>query len=109
MQQKPIHKNKIPPEYLQYFDKVEVTDYPTRPAIVADIFCGSGTSGVVARRLGRHFVGLDLSLDYLRDQARKRLALDTLDAMATGAGIEGGADDLEALPLFGKPVESAGE
>ena len=40
--------------------------------------------GVVARRLGRNFIGLDLSFDYLRDQARARLALDVLDAWNRG-------------------------
>lgn len=45
----------------------------TVPAIVLDPFCGSGTTGLVARRLGRRFVGLDLSFEYLKNQAKKRL------------------------------------
>lgn len=39
---------------------------PTRPAVVLDPFCGTGTSVMVAEALGRHGIGLDLSADYLR-------------------------------------------
>jgi hypothetical protein len=35
------------------------------PAIVLDPFCGSGTTGEVCRQLGRRFVGIDLSAEYL--------------------------------------------
>lgn len=34
--------------------------------IVLDPFCGSGTTGVVANRLGRNFIGIDLSEEYLQ-------------------------------------------
>ena len=54
------------------------------PALVLDPFCGSGTSLVVARKLGRRGVGTDLSYPYLRDQARARLGLDKLDAWRNG-------------------------
>jgi DNA modification methylase len=67
------------------------------PAIVADIFAGSGTTGVVSRRLGRRFIGLDLSFPYLRDQARARLELDRLDAWQDGIRDDRVYDD---LPLF---------
>ncbi len=43
------------------------------PCLVLDPFCGSGTTGMVAIKHGRNFVGLDLSGDYLRDLATKRL------------------------------------
>jgi DNA modification methylase len=38
-----------------------------------DCFCGTGTTGVAARLLGRAFTGIDLSGDYCR-VARERLA-----------------------------------
>lgn len=38
----------------------------TGPAIVLDAFCGSGTTAVVARELGRRFIGIDLSDEYLQ-------------------------------------------
>jgi hypothetical protein len=41
-------------------------DAPTRPAVVLDPFCGTGTTVMVARALGRRGIGLDLSRDYLR-------------------------------------------
>ena len=43
------------------------------PATVLDIFVGSGTTCIAARRLGRRSIGIDLSLDYL-DIAKRRLA-----------------------------------
>ncbi len=44
----------------------------TRPAVVLDPFGGSGTVSVVARKLGRASVYIDISEDYL-EMARKRL------------------------------------
>lgn len=41
--------------------------------LVLDPFCGSGTTCVAAARLGRHFLGVDISPDYC-DLARKRLS-----------------------------------
>jgi hypothetical protein len=41
-------------------------DAPTRPAVVLDPFCGTGTTVAVAHHLGRHGIGTDLSADYLR-------------------------------------------
>lgn len=44
----------------------------TRPGIVYDPFMGSGTTALVAQRLGRHFVGTDINAEYV-DLARTRL------------------------------------
>jgi len=40
--------------------------------IVLDPFCGSGTTGVVAKKLGRNFIGIDLNPEYL-ELAKKRI------------------------------------
>ena len=40
--------------------------------MVLDPFMGSGTTGVVARDLGRRAIGIDLKTEYL-DMARDRL------------------------------------
>ncbi len=48
--------------------------------VVFDPFVGSGTTLEVARKHGRSGVGLDLSLVYLREQARERLGLRAWDA-----------------------------
>jgi DNA modification methylase len=45
---------------------------------VLDPFCGSGTTGMVATRRGRRFVGIDLNEDYLRLALRTRLAQTAL-------------------------------
>jgi DNA modification methylase len=49
------------------------TDAPSRPGIVLDMFGGSGTTGLVAMRLGRHYIMSDLSSEYVAI-ARQRLA-----------------------------------
>jgi DNA modification methylase len=43
---------------------------------VLDCFCGSGTSGAVARRLGRNFIGIELNPEYLA-LAEKRIGAET--------------------------------
>ncbi len=65
---------------------------------VCDPFCGSGTVPLVARALGRHSVGLDLSLPYLRDEAKKRLGFTDLEAWEKGGKIQ--ETRYEDLPLF---------
>jgi hypothetical protein len=42
------------------------------PVLVLDPFCGSGTTGVVALRLRRHFIGIELNPSYAA-MAQKRL------------------------------------
>jgi hypothetical protein len=46
------------------------------PCLILDCFAGSGTVGLVARRLGRRFVGLDLNAAYC-EMARKRIEEDS--------------------------------
>jgi len=50
------------------------------PATVMDIFAGSGTTGVVANRLGRDALLIEISQDYA-DMARKRLDEDRFHAL----------------------------
>jgi DNA modification methylase len=42
------------------------------PCTVIDPFCGSGTTGFVALRHHRRFIGIDLNADYL-ELARRRI------------------------------------
>jgi DNA modification methylase len=42
---------------------------------VLDPFCGTGTTGVVALRLGRRFVGIELNTAYV-ELARRRISDD---------------------------------
>jgi len=67
--------------------------------IILDPFVGSGTTCVVARDLGRHSVGLDLSFDYLMNNAKKRLGLTQMEEW-----INGGKEvetKMDGLPMFG--------
>ena len=64
------------------------------PAIVLDPFCGSGTTLLVARQLGRIGLGFDLSETYLRDNAAARLGHDKLAAWGRGIVDTGDYADL---------------
>lgn len=79
------------------------------PATVLDPFCGTGTTLMVARQLGRNSIGIDLSYPYLHDQARSRLQLDALEAWRLGKGRKDGASVAD-LPLFvaEKPLDESG-
>ncbi|MCK4825838.1 site-specific DNA-methyltransferase [bacterium] len=41
------------------------------PGVVLDPFCGTGVTGVVAKELGRKFIGIDIKLEYCRMSKRK--------------------------------------
>ena len=56
-----------------------------RPCVVLDPFCGSGTTGLVAARYGRSFVGIELNPEYAA-MARRRIA----PALAQPALLEAG-------------------
>ena len=43
--------------------------------VVLDPFCGSGTTGIVALRLGRRFIGIELNPEYV-EMARRRISDD---------------------------------
>jgi len=51
------------------------------PCHVLDPFCGSGTTGMVARTLGRRFTGIDLSAEYLA-MAERRIRCPEPEAFA---------------------------
>jgi DNA modification methylase len=69
---------------------------------VLDPFAGSGTTLLVARELGLHGIGLDLSYPYLRDIARERLGLAALTRWTEGAAPR--AEAYTDLPLFALEV-----
>lgn len=41
------------------------------PGIVLDPFCGTGVTGVVAKELGRRFIGIDIKFEYCQMSKRK--------------------------------------
>lgn len=69
------------------------------PCIVLDPFCGSSTTNLVARALGRHSIGLDLSYVYLQREARERLGLADL-ARWEGKPQQVPETSVDDLPLF---------
>ena len=54
------------------------TDAPTVPCVVLDPFSGSGTTGAVAVRLGRSYVGIELNPEYA-NLSRKRIGRAAAD------------------------------
>ena len=76
-----VHR-KVGGQYQKWMDEHPMQTVGWRPTcdhnddtgscLVLDPFCGSGTVGAVSRRLGRRFVGVDLSAKYL-ELARDRI------------------------------------
>ena len=58
--------------WLQEVQVPEFNPTPTRPGTVLDPFAGSGTTGLVALREGRNFIGIELNPEYA-DMARRRI------------------------------------
>lgn len=63
------------PEYL--LEKIILASTKEGQTIL-DPFCGSGTTGVVAVRYGRKFIGIDVNEEYL-EMSKKRLEKITDD------------------------------
>ena len=68
--------------------------YQPEPCTVLDPFSGAGTTGVVATRLGRSYVGIELNPDYA-EMSRRRIMSST--KTLPDDGWEPTHDD---LPLF---------
>lgn len=60
--------------------------------VVLDPFAGSGSTLVVAKKLHRHWLGYDISAEYVR------LASARIDAVRAGDAIEGPEDPLTSAP-----------
>ncbi|WP_280137279.1 site-specific DNA-methyltransferase, partial [Aureimonas sp. N4] len=61
----------------------------TKPGdTILDPFFGTGTTGAVAKRLGRHFVGIEREDSYIEAAAERILEVEPLsaDALATNGG-----------------------
>ena len=67
-------------------DRNLLPPYPPIPCTVLDPFCGAGTTGLVAVRFGRNFIGIELKEEY-REMAMRRISEDA--------------------PLFNRPVAEA--
>jgi site-specific DNA-methyltransferase (adenine-specific) len=71
---KPSEKTegKHPTQKPEYLLKRIVLASTEEGQVILDPFCGSGTTGVEAVRLGRQFIGIDVSEEYLQI-SKKRL------------------------------------
>lgn len=68
------------------------------PATVLDCFSGTATTGVAALRLGRSYVGIELSPEYA---AASRIRLAAEQSTADPASVRRALGTDAALPLFG--------
>jgi len=76
----------------------------TRPGdVVLDPFFGSGTTGAVAKRLGRHFVGIEREQDYI-DAARARI--DAVEPLGSGTLSVMSGKKAEPRVAFNTLIES---
>lgn len=55
-------KEDIPKDLIQYFEEVEADPVP---CVVCDPFAGSCRALIVAKKLGRRGIGIDLKAEYL--------------------------------------------
>jgi len=70
--------------------------------LVLDPFSGSATTLAVAKKLGRRFLGFDLSEDYVR------YGLDRLNAIRMGDRLDGSPEPLKSAPPTAKKNKKKG-
>lgn len=87
-----------------------------RPQTVLDIFNGSGRTGMVARRLGRSYIGIDINPEYVEMTRRAILGVEVSDGVssvsdlgAPAAPDDGGAGVAVADPARGGPAPDPAE
>ncbi len=72
------------PEALLY----RVLSATTKPGdVVLDPFFGTGTTGAVAKKLGRHFIGIEQESRYIAGALKRIAAIRTLDAAAIETAV----------------------
>jgi len=59
--------------------KDHIQSWSNKGDLVLDPFCGSGTTGVAAKELGRNFIGIDVNPEYIKI-AKQRL-LNTMESL----------------------------
>ncbi len=85
------HHQDNPSKTVGWRASCQCTPSEPRPAVVLDPFCGSGRTGITARRLGLNFLGIELNPEYVR-MASELIAND--NPMFNGQAAE------ETPPLF---------
>jgi site-specific DNA-methyltransferase (adenine-specific) len=87
-ERKRFHGCQMPEQLLGRI--IRVSSHPGD--VVFDPFCGSGTTLAVSKKLGRRWLGCELSEEYVR------LASQRLDSVDEGDGLEGPADPVASAP-----------
>lgn len=78
----------------------EHKDAPIDPCVVLDPFNGIGTTGMVAVRRGRRYIGIDLCAGYIVTSHRRIAEALEADGMLAAEDV-GGVDEKLQLGLFG--------
>lgn len=87
---------KLPARLMRLYTQGAVEDYAGE--IVLDPFVGTGTTCVVAERMGRRWIGIDISERYLDYARRRMMSLDPSDpVLLVGRAKYPGKDELAAL------------
>ncbi|MCF6275665.1 MAG: site-specific DNA-methyltransferase [Robiginitomaculum sp.] len=73
---------------------------------ILDPFCGSGTTGVVAVRRGRKFIGIDMDKCFLNDIAKHRIQ-DEVDALKANSQKAGAAEAEDFMAEINREVTLA--
>lgn len=60
------------------------------PAVVLDPFAGSGTACVVAKRIGRNYLGIELNPEYVKIANNSLICMRNRDEMKTLKEIDNG-------------------
>ena len=69
------HESEIPEKIFKYFEEIMP---PVMPCVILDPFSGSGTTGVVSKKLGRKCILIDLKEQYC-DMSIERLRQGMLE------------------------------
>ena len=100
------HPAPFPEELIERLVKF----YSYRGQLVLDMFGGTGTVAAVSRRLGRHYLSFDQSLEYSRDAATRVRASTPPDGWPVAAprGVDSTARFAGRLPASSGPFDTLG-
>ena len=90
------HDNPFPPKETTGWSPTCSHDATVEPCTVLDPFSGSGTSGVVAVKLGRRYIGIELNAEYVT-MSERRIATEAAIGNTEETAATVGAAQLSML------------